>query len=516
MKSTTNVNLNVQLPNYSTVIYAVQGDVMSREISATLLDGSSPFEPPWGADGVIRYRKPDGTVGMYDTMEDGTTPAVTVTGNVATILLAEQMLTVVGEVMAQLSFYSADSERLSTFTFKVVVEENPYTDEAFESTDYYSVLTADIASILAVVENMPAPATDLPLMDGTAAIGVKGEFARSDHVHPTDTTRASTTSVQGLEQNVQKIEQGVKGKRILFIGDSYNGVTTDKWTDIAIDILGLSDSAVLTQGSYCFAGSNTWLSLLQNETFTDEETITDIAIVGGANDAWSTLANIPQAISDFNDYIVQRFTGLKGVWLGFAGNTYAGGTQLTNMRAAMRHYISSAKTLGWHYMHGIESTLFNVSYMQKIGADDYIHPNLDGVSALGKNVAQCILTGYCDNYNEMSSITFTRASGMGSGTFVMSQNVNNNMLYVSMGDIAFTNSSQASSVVTIATCDEMKNMLRPYTFINVYVTSGSTGFTAVMTFTNYTTLTLILPQSIGANVGFTVHGFTQMFDMVVS
>ena len=199
MKSTTNVNLNVQLPNYSTVIYAVQGDVMSREISATLLDGSSPFEPPWGADGVIRYRKPDGTVGMYDTMEDGTTPAVTVTGNVATILLAEQMLTVAGEVLAQLSFYSADSERLSTFTFKVVVEENPYTDEAFESTDYYSVLTADIASILAVVINMPAPATDVPLMDGTAAIGVKGEFARSDHVHPTDTTRAAAADVTALQ-----------------------------------------------------------------------------------------------------------------------------------------------------------------------------------------------------------------------------------------------------------------------------------------------------------------------------
>ena len=139
--------------------------------------------------------KPDGTVGLYDTMEDETTPAVVIDGNVATILLAEQMLTVAGEVLAQLSLYSTDSERLSTFTFKVAVEANPYTDEAFESTDYFSVLTADIASILAVVTNMPAPATDLPLMDGTAAIGVKGEFARSDHVHPTDTTRAAATDV---------------------------------------------------------------------------------------------------------------------------------------------------------------------------------------------------------------------------------------------------------------------------------------------------------------------------------
>lgn len=194
MKSTTNVNLNVQLPNYSTVIYAVQGDVMSREISATLMDGSSPFTPPYGVLGSIRYMKPDGTVGLYDTMEDESTPAVVITGNVATILLAEQMLTVVGEVIAQLSLYSEEAERLSTFTFKVMVEANPYTDEEFESTDYYSVLTADIASILAVVNNMPAPATDVPLMDGTAAIGVKGEFARSDHVHPHDTSKLDASS----------------------------------------------------------------------------------------------------------------------------------------------------------------------------------------------------------------------------------------------------------------------------------------------------------------------------------
>lgn len=236
MKSTTNVNLNVQLPNYSTVIYAVQGDVMSREISATLLDGSSPFEPPWGADGVIRYRKPDGTVGMYDTMEDESTPAVTVTGNVATILLAEQMLTVVGEVMAQLSFYSADSERLSTFTFKVVVEENPYTDEAFESTDYYSVLTADIASILAVVNNMPAPATDVPLMDGTAAIGVKGEFARSDHVHPTDTSRASQTDMTDAQTNITNL-QTAAGDKVLYL----TGVTCSATTG---DFVSVSNAAI--------------------------------------------------------------------------------------------------------------------------------------------------------------------------------------------------------------------------------------------------------------------------------
>jgi hypothetical protein len=38
------------------------------------------------------------------------------------------------------------------------------------------------------------PATVLPLMDGTAAIGVSSNLARQDHVHPSDTSRAPTVS----------------------------------------------------------------------------------------------------------------------------------------------------------------------------------------------------------------------------------------------------------------------------------------------------------------------------------
>lgn len=44
--------------------------------------------------------------------------------------------------------------------------------------------------------------TTTPKMDGTAAVGTQSAFARGDHVHPTDTTRASTatfsTSANGL------------------------------------------------------------------------------------------------------------------------------------------------------------------------------------------------------------------------------------------------------------------------------------------------------------------------------
>jgi hypothetical protein len=40
-----------------------------------------------------------------------------------------------------------------------------------------------------------SPATATPVMDGTATVGVSAKYAREDHVHPTDTSRASVAYV---------------------------------------------------------------------------------------------------------------------------------------------------------------------------------------------------------------------------------------------------------------------------------------------------------------------------------
>lgn len=43
---------------------------------------------------------------------------------------------------------------------------------------------------LALESDIPAPATANPNMDGTAAVGSSAKYAKEDHVHPTDSTRA--------------------------------------------------------------------------------------------------------------------------------------------------------------------------------------------------------------------------------------------------------------------------------------------------------------------------------------
>lgn len=41
----------------------------------------------------------------------------------------------------------------------------------------------------------PAPAIVAPVMDGTAAVGAATKYAREDHIHPTDTSRAAASAI---------------------------------------------------------------------------------------------------------------------------------------------------------------------------------------------------------------------------------------------------------------------------------------------------------------------------------
>jgi len=56
-----------------------------------------------------------------------------------------------------------------------------------------AISTAQL-QISEVSGNIPVQATNIPLMDGTAAIGASTKYATEDHIHPTDTTRAPINS----------------------------------------------------------------------------------------------------------------------------------------------------------------------------------------------------------------------------------------------------------------------------------------------------------------------------------
>lgn len=157
---TTHLTLNLQLPNVATVSWAVQGDQLSRQIEATLVDGSTPWTPQTGYLGVVRCHKPDGTNCVYDVDEDGN-PAVTWSDNVATIKIVQQALTVPGTVIMQLEFYDTNDARVSAFGWCNNVQPSAVSDTEFLSTDYYNILSLQIAAVLEAAADLAALETEI-------------------------------------------------------------------------------------------------------------------------------------------------------------------------------------------------------------------------------------------------------------------------------------------------------------------------------------------------------------------
>ncbi len=113
-------------------IPVVQEDSGSRALALALYAGGESWPIPEGVTPVVRYRKPDGTGGSYDTLPDGSV-ACTISGNVITCTLAPQVCTVQGPVQLAVSLLLGESI-LSTFHVDLLVRGLP--SAGAESEDY--------------------------------------------------------------------------------------------------------------------------------------------------------------------------------------------------------------------------------------------------------------------------------------------------------------------------------------------------------------------------------------------
>ncbi len=81
--------------------------------------------------------------------------------------------------------------------------------------------------------HLPSPATVEPLMDGTASVGSSAKYARENHVHPTDTSRASSTHTHGNITNAGDITSNVtiaNGDRLVINDESASKITNSSIT----------------------------------------------------------------------------------------------------------------------------------------------------------------------------------------------------------------------------------------------------------------------------------------------
>lgn len=148
------IGLNLSADAIPGRLHMVQGDSNSRTIVATLWDGAQLYNIPTGAAVMVRFRKPDGTGGLYDATESGN--KVSYTGSIVTAPVATQMLAVAGDVFAEIDIFGSGSgaaaERLATFRFVVEVAPCVLPDAEIISSDYYNILASKVAEAVAAAD----------------------------------------------------------------------------------------------------------------------------------------------------------------------------------------------------------------------------------------------------------------------------------------------------------------------------------------------------------------------------
>lgn len=133
-------------------VSAKQGDVNTRVLKIGLCSNGTAWIVPTEVTAVVRYRKKDGTSGIYDTMPDGVTKAVTAEGSTLIVNLAPQVFTCPGIVRCDVVL-TKETEILSTFDFEIDVGPSPVNDDMLESQDYYKVVSLEqINAVLEALE----------------------------------------------------------------------------------------------------------------------------------------------------------------------------------------------------------------------------------------------------------------------------------------------------------------------------------------------------------------------------
>lgn len=138
MKITHSISLDFQRYTTSSQIDVVQDDTYSRYLAVSLYDNVAEWPVPDGATIAVRFKKPDKTQGVYDTLPNGEV-AYSIDGNVVTVGIAPQMLVAKGKVTASAVIYLG-SVQLATFPFVLNVIENPAAGQSV-SRDYYYLST---------------------------------------------------------------------------------------------------------------------------------------------------------------------------------------------------------------------------------------------------------------------------------------------------------------------------------------------------------------------------------------
>ena len=157
-----------------------------------------------------------GTAGTNGTNgSDGYSPTVTVTS-----ITGGHRITIIDKNGTQ-SFDVMDGEGGGSITIDDALSDastNPVQNRiikaALDAKGTYSkpsggIPASDLAS--GVIPSVPAASSTTPLMDGNGSAGSAATYARADHVHPTDTSRAAAADLAAKADKVTEVTVSTAG-----------------------------------------------------------------------------------------------------------------------------------------------------------------------------------------------------------------------------------------------------------------------------------------------------------------
>ena len=198
-------DLDISAPRGPLVLYASQGDSLSRFFSVTVTDNGAAYTPPDGAIYTVRFGAPGMPAGWYDTITEvggGTHPAVVADENTYTVEIAEQALGTPGENALVLIVSDATGYTLASWAFSLQVAAVPGYD-APEATVYYNALTEQVAQVLASAQAAAASVSE------SAA---NATLAESWAVGGTGTREGeNTNNARYWAEQAQQVSQGALG-----------------------------------------------------------------------------------------------------------------------------------------------------------------------------------------------------------------------------------------------------------------------------------------------------------------
>lgn len=153
MLITNDIRMDLKNRGITPVVHAVQNETYTRAVELTLTNGGTDWEIPAGTVAVIRFRKADGTGGMYDTLPDGSS-AYSFLGNSVTAILAPQVLTAPGIAVLQIALVNGD-DLLCSFGINILVEPDASSGPA-ASSNYVNLSQIVKEQVEAYLEENPA------------------------------------------------------------------------------------------------------------------------------------------------------------------------------------------------------------------------------------------------------------------------------------------------------------------------------------------------------------------------